>query len=50
LADPVTYNDPEKGSELNKEYLKVEERISRLEIEWENKHLELEELLKTLEN
>jgi len=50
LADPVTYNDPEKGNELNKEYLKLEERISRLEIEWENNHLKLEELLLRLQN
>jgi len=49
LADPDTYNDPQKGSEFNKEYLKLEERISRLEVEWENNHLKLEELLKTLE-
>jgi len=48
LADPDTYNDPQKGAELNKEYLKLEERISRLEIEWENSHLKLDELLRTL--
>jgi ATP-binding cassette subfamily F protein 3 len=50
LADPDTYNDPKKGGELNKEYSKLEERLSRLEVEWENNHLRLEELLKTLEN
>lgn len=50
LADPATYNDPLKGSELNKEYTKLEERISRLEYEWEENHINLEELLKRLDN
>jgi len=49
LADPATYNDPQKGGELNKEYAKLEERINRLEIEWENSHLKLEELMASMD-
>ncbi|KAA3614988.1 MAG: ATP-binding cassette domain-containing protein [Calditrichaeota bacterium] len=49
LADPDTYNDPVKGKELNKEYGQIDIEIPALEIEWEQKHLELEELLNSLQ-
>ncbi len=49
LANPATYNDPEKSKSLNLEYGKIETQIPLLEQEWEEKHLELEELLESIE-
>jgi len=48
LANPETYNDPEKSKKLNREYKEVESEIGSLEEEWEEKHLELEELLNSM--
>ncbi len=48
LADPLTYNDSVKSTQLNKEYKELESEISSLEFEWEEKHLQLEELLESL--
>ena len=48
LANPETYTNPEKSAELNKEYKLIEPEISDLETEWEEKHLDLDELLGSL--
>jgi ATP-binding cassette, subfamily F, member 3 len=48
LANPATYNDPEKSKALNLEYGKIDIHIPPLEQEWEEKHLELEELLESI--
>ena len=48
LANPETYNDPTKSAELNKEHKQIEIKVRDLEDEWEEKHLELDELLSSL--
>ncbi len=47
LADPQTYNDPSKSVGLNKSYKQLEDEEARLEREWEEKQLALDELLQS---
>ncbi len=49
LANPETYNNPEKSKKLNLEYKSIESETGKLEIEWEEKHLKLDKLLNSLE-
>jgi len=48
LANPDTYNDPQKAAELNKRLTALEEKLGKLESSWEEKQLTYEELLEQL--
>ena len=48
LADPETYNKPDSAAGLNKEYRENEGLTNVLEQEWEEYHVQLEELLERI--
>ncbi|MCB0282248.1 MAG: ATP-binding cassette domain-containing protein [Calditrichaeota bacterium] len=48
LAEPETYNDPERVTLLNKEYKENESETTLQEQQWEKNQLLLEELLETI--
>ncbi len=48
MADPQTYNNPERSAALNKNYKSLEKEEQELEGEWEEKQLELDALLESI--